>query len=190
MSGAGSYSPMAPWSSLHSRGGRKVKLRKARKGNILLENGREYKFRGDWVRCDRKPAGLQQKAPLLELSLPANQSTRCIRQTASSFFAGKPGSNWPYETRGSELARESIIPTAEDVSSLRPIREQARSHGFGSSITFATIKKNPNTRSGFFHAATQPINAISGSGTDGYGRFVDCRRNRLERLAQRFHPYP
>jgi hypothetical protein len=70
-----------------------VKLRKARKGNIVLQNVSEYKFQGDRVRRDRKPPGLQQTAPLLERGLPANQSTRCIRQTASSFFAGKPGSN-------------------------------------------------------------------------------------------------
>src|SRR5688572_17120066 len=101
------------------------------------------------------------------------------KDAPSAFLSGKPGSNWPREPVGASLLAKALFQPQKMCRILLPIREQARSHRFGSSITFATIKKNPNTRSGFFHAATQPINAISGSGTGGYGRFVDCRRNRL-----------
>jgi hypothetical protein len=61
---------------------------------------------------------------LLEPGLPANQALRSIRQTASSFFAGKPRS---YSTCGNGFSREgasasdAFLALATQPSRLKPV---------------------------------------------------------------------
>jgi hypothetical protein len=63
---------------------------------------------------------------LLEPGLPANKSTRFVRQTASPFFADKPRSH-SYGTRGTGFSREeasasdACVALATQPSRLKPV---------------------------------------------------------------------